>query len=340
MNKQKVYDYVTNTPHNTNPNILSSLLNEPTSWNDLANKPFGTEGSNILVAEGIPDEHGGYTVDALFEEGKEYTYLIDGVKVTGTGYLDDTDNQIWVVLYTGTGDNAGSATRNRISLNRAYFDFSKYHKIEIPNGMVVHKLDGNYLPDPFWIEKQKTLLVEGVPEYRYLDFPTVQLEVPRNEPYIVAIDGAEYTGTFGYDEPDHVFYLENPVTGNIVAILYSQCILLFEEYFDVTIQHKIELVEQAYHTHHDFMVIFNSHFDEEWSADAKLVAGSFMTAKERILKGLPVTVFVRSTHVDTPQNAQEIFNVVDNMRYINENGMELFATDGFVVFPDGTVGVK
>lgn len=43
MNKQKVYNYVMNTPHNTNPNVLSSLLNEPVSWNDLADKPFSDE---------------------------------------------------------------------------------------------------------------------------------------------------------------------------------------------------------------------------------------------------------------------------------------------------------
>lgn len=48
MNKQKVYNYVTNTPYNTNPNVLGSLLNEPTSWNDLTDRPFGEESAVFL----------------------------------------------------------------------------------------------------------------------------------------------------------------------------------------------------------------------------------------------------------------------------------------------------
>lgn len=43
MNKGKIYDYVMHTPKNTNPSVLASLLNEPTSWNDLVDKPFYAE---------------------------------------------------------------------------------------------------------------------------------------------------------------------------------------------------------------------------------------------------------------------------------------------------------
>ena len=47
-NKEKVYNYVMRTPHNTNPNVLTSLLTEPVSWNDLADKPFGTETKTVM----------------------------------------------------------------------------------------------------------------------------------------------------------------------------------------------------------------------------------------------------------------------------------------------------
>lgn len=87
MNTKKIFEYVMKTPHNTNANILASMLSEPTSWNDLKDKPFGEEVTEVeLLPETTIDftrlEDGRTSVDkievavgdicSVIWDGKEY----------------------------------------------------------------------------------------------------------------------------------------------------------------------------------------------------------------------------------------------------------------------------
>lgn len=95
MSKQKVYNYVMNTPHNTNPNILGSLLDEPTSWNDLTDKPFDCLEELLPETEFQYDSDlGFFFIPSVFDFKYGETYIVNwnGVEYTVTatiGYFTD-----------------------------------------------------------------------------------------------------------------------------------------------------------------------------------------------------------------------------------------------------------
>ena len=332
MSRQDLFDYVMNTPHNTNPAILKQKIKDisgASSWNDLKDKPFYVEENRTLVVEGVPDSEQGYYFDLnnQLEEGKEYTYIIDGIEYTGTAFWDDTDAALVVYLDCG-GDYIAKVGLDYIQLNG--FDATVSHKIEILN-VVVHKLDAKYLPDPFWIEEKRTLVVEGVPDNGNYNVQTTLVE---GEEYTYIIDGVEYTGKCFYDEPDRCVYL--PDSMNTVAIVYEYGISMRKEE-DQDVFHKIERAEKVYHTHHDFMIIYKVNDDTGERDEAKIVVGDYATAKAKILKGLQATAYVCGTWYG--DGWQEIGNYIYELYYGQEDGDEYLALCDWdlAIHPDNTI---
>lgn len=103
--------------------------------------------------------------------------------------------------------------------------------------------------------------------------------------------------------------------------------------------HKIELVEKVYHTSYDFMVIANIQVDGDGSADYKLVAGDFATAKARILKGLSVMAYICSALEGN--GLKEYSNYETSMTYQTVNGEErMYSNSGigsFLINSDNTI---
>lgn len=125
MSQQKLFDYVMNTPHNTNPAILKQMIDEAggtgsgdggtvnsvnnilpdehgnveIGWNDLNDKPFGEETADILVCEAEDLDFSdafsrSYSIKAnggALVLGQEYTVLINGQEYTCVA-KEDTEN--------------------------------------------------------------------------------------------------------------------------------------------------------------------------------------------------------------------------------------------------------
>lgn len=90
MSQQDLFDYVMNTPHNTNPAILKQKIKDisgVSSWNDLTDKPFGDvpTGGDTLTwdgnTEGLP---------VSYANGMPYLYKISDAKVS----VDDFANGV------------------------------------------------------------------------------------------------------------------------------------------------------------------------------------------------------------------------------------------------------
>lgn len=105
MSIQKIVDYVMHTPHNANPAILKQVINDNISWNDLKNKPFGTETetftllengrvSSVGANEGNPT---GFPVERVFAIGDAVNIVWNGKEYTGT--VQDFDGDIGVSVY-------------------------------------------------------------------------------------------------------------------------------------------------------------------------------------------------------------------------------------------------
>ena len=152
MSKQKVYNYVMNTPHNTNPNILGSLLDEPTSWNDLTDKPFYEEVETVTILEnqvcvgGTPNM---VAVDTVFTSGNavEIIYADNAYKCTAISSGSDT--YVGNASLAGFGDDTGEpffiviAGENKIGIFCAE---SATVSVYVTR-KTVHNLDGKYLYD-------------------------------------------------------------------------------------------------------------------------------------------------------------------------------------------------
>jgi hypothetical protein len=228
--------------------------------------------------------------------------------------------------------------RTSIELIASQLDPTISHKIEQVE-YIVHKLDGKYLPDPFWVEEKRTLVVEGLSDDGFIRNHSIIVNF--GEEYTFIIDDIEYTAKGEYDGADYYVELCDS-DGVMVAYVVHALGITFGDYniYHEDKYHKVELVEKVYHTHHDFMVFFNAQEGENISRDCKLVAGDFTKAKARVLKGLPVTAYVCSTIVD--DGSKGYINYETQMAYFIENGKEYmynYSGDSFLINPDNTIQV-
>lgn len=333
MNQQKLFDYVMNTPHNTNPAILKQKIKDvsgASSWNDLKDRPFGTETIEEIILENHFFDYS-QNVDGWFYLETERVFAVgDNVIVIYNGEKFDC------VAIEGEDGPEVNAEKFRFIIDGELCVWLEENATItlLTISETVYKIDAKYLPDPFWMEENKTLVVEGVSDNG--DYH-VQSQIEVGKEYTYLIDGVEYTGIGEYERPDYQIHLYNAI-GEEGCIIYDYGIRLDNRFFDVNASHKIELVERVYHTHHDFMVIVNTQEGENIYSDYKLVAGDFATAKARILKGLPVTAYVCSTFVG--DGFKGCINYETLMTYWIENGEECMYSDSvnnFLINPDNTV---
>lgn len=119
MSQQELFDYVVNTPHNTNPVILKQLIkgiSGASSWNDLTDKPFGEEVGVILPETEltINEEYGFFLIPEVLplEVGKVYTVIFNGEKYE-CEYLcvEENGEPMYIVgngaLFGGAGADTG-----------------------------------------------------------------------------------------------------------------------------------------------------------------------------------------------------------------------------------------
>lgn len=311
------------------------------SWDALKDKPFYAEHKRILCvsATGPISDHRAENcvISNAVEVGKTYT-----VNLNGTEY-----NAVAVNCgeFVGLGNGAENEYYDYKADVPFWFEF--WHDFtnlfigedEITvtvywEGETVHKLDAKYLPDPFWVEEKRTIVVEGVPvnDGNY----NIQSQLEVGKEYTYSIDGIEHTGVCVQDDIDKAVYLQTEDKGNNYAVVYEYGITLNNMFFDISVSHKIELVEKVYHTHHDFIVIrtFN---DDTGEGDTKVVAGDFAAAKAKILKGLPATAYICETVYG--DGWQEVRNLVDKVCYVQEPEFEGCILDlyGVPILPDNTI---
>lgn len=184
-NVQEVMDYVTNTPHNTNPTILRQMLagmGGSTDWNDITNKPFYTYEERISIIEKAECQNES-NYGSSFHAWHNQSDKIDEFTIPDEKFLVTFNNK----EYTSVG-------------KRAYtFDMDGKPTLQefIGNPKIVSDEDINQLPDtgePFlifqnviyWtqeegehitfsvdkiVEKAKTL------ENKFIDLPNFKIEL-------------------------------------------------------------------------------------------------------------------------------------------------------------------
>ena len=106
MTIEKIIEYVSHTPHNTNTNILRQMLgdlaNGAVSWNDLIDKPFGLVEKNVSVFENVYFNYNQATIPFVVIEGETYAIVIDGESFSGIAQYDNEMDAVvcrWDIPY-------------------------------------------------------------------------------------------------------------------------------------------------------------------------------------------------------------------------------------------------
>ena len=156
MSTKEVFNYVMNTPRNTNPAVLNSMLRH-LSWNDLKDKPFYTE----IIPTVVLNETLNYN---SYEEWYQGNFKDNDLTFTQVGdtyivQINNSASQEYVL------DESMTATYTDATTGK---DYNLPFGVEWVAGIVitaadgttdpiavkvakltekVHKLDGKYLPD-------------------------------------------------------------------------------------------------------------------------------------------------------------------------------------------------
>lgn len=172
MTDEKIIEYVMNSPENTNPSVLNSMLKSnrvQPDWNQndedaadyIKNRPFYEEITEVVILPETSFEHTEEQetsiIDSQFshtlENGKEYIVTLDGVTKTYTATVSETH----AILITNTSINEmrdgngwaiGFEPESSL-LGFISFDVSLYgvHTISISGKVTkAHKIDGKYIP--------------------------------------------------------------------------------------------------------------------------------------------------------------------------------------------------
>ena len=207
MDKKKIYNYVMNSPHNTNPNILKSLLNEPTSWNDLKDRPFYEEttevGGDTLTWDGNTEE--------LLSTDTGNMWLISEAVPTLDDCTDGGSTTVW------KDDGAEKVT----NLTQAHFmpvidgviilGLYFISVAEYASGKVVEELSCTFPKAGVYAMnagKKQSLTING-----YTGFVTTKTMVkPLDEKYLPeSVKGGAST-TFTINSDTHTIYLADSTT--------------------------------------------------------------------------------------------------------------------------------
>lgn len=156
MSIQKIVDYVMHTPHNANPAILKQVINDNISWNDLKDKPFGTETetftllengrvSSVDANEGNPT---GFPVERVFAIGDVVNIVWNGEKYTGTAQNVNGDIGVLVVTEASGEDGIFICTYDDGGQPYCYVYSNVSGTLSITvTREIVHAIDPKYLPN-------------------------------------------------------------------------------------------------------------------------------------------------------------------------------------------------
>lgn len=177
MTDEKIIEYVMDSPENTNPSVLDSMLksnkvqsdwnqNDSTAGNYIKNKPFYEEVTNVAM---LPETKFNFGIELTnitlvdsfpytFNVGQEYTVTLDGeTKVTQA--IDDKGTaSIFTAsleeFYNGIGYKL-LVYQGKLQLATKAFDLAEHTISLIGESSVVHKIDDKYLGDvPFKMDKE------------------------------------------------------------------------------------------------------------------------------------------------------------------------------------------
>ena len=167
--EDKIINYISETPENTNPAVLHTLLgdlNKQPDWNQndktapdyVKNRPFYEETSEVVMLPETSFEminEGGIAGALLsesfpyeFEVGKEYIVTLDGVAKTYTAVDEDGSAVVIIRLSQGLSNSLVLFKPNDTKLILTTSDVSLLgtHTIKISEGMTTtHKIDSKYI---------------------------------------------------------------------------------------------------------------------------------------------------------------------------------------------------
>lgn len=194
MSQQDLFDYVMNTPHNTNPAILKQKIKDisgASSWNDLKDKPFYTktkiEPCVLLEMEATYDGESYYLSDYpikhKFNPGDTVEVTLSGSDthkdVVCIGVVEDQtwqpDVEINYVVAFSEEDREAfnlnveiliNVNTGKITFGYCSSIFPKF-KVILPDVLVeeetVKKIEPKFVPNSAWLEEETFALVENVP---------------------------------------------------------------------------------------------------------------------------------------------------------------------------------
>ena len=155
MTKKEVMNYVTETPHNVNKNILGQKLDEfqkNVSWNDLKDKPFYSEEAEVII---FPEKeftfepwagdyryHDVIADDFKLVAGNKYDVIFDGTKYECTAYqIGINDVALGRYLSSGNQDLPFSLLFVEFPDYEIFFDKTLRFSIPTPAETVSHTLE-------------------------------------------------------------------------------------------------------------------------------------------------------------------------------------------------------
>lgn len=160
MSQQELFDYVMNTPHNTNPAILKQMIDANssgggvTSWNDLEDRPFGevTEYAELLHEARVFETPIGYVFNAVLDFdaviGEEYTVTIDGNEYTAVAEVRD-DGNTYIGDYGTDGAECSFSIKVKGGMSMIEGEGAKDGSIVSISGLrkETKQLDEKFIPD-------------------------------------------------------------------------------------------------------------------------------------------------------------------------------------------------
>lgn len=177
MTDEKIIEYVMDSPENTNPSVLDSMLksnkvqpdwnqNDLTASDYIKNKPFYEEVTNVAM---LPETKFNFGIELTdmtlissfpytFNVGQEYTVTFDGETKVTQAVDDNGTVSIFTAsleeFYSGTGYKL-FVYQGKLQLATKAFDLAEHTIGLIGKSSVVHKIDDKYLGDvPFKMDKE------------------------------------------------------------------------------------------------------------------------------------------------------------------------------------------